>query len=210
LGYEYIGFADHNPKSSLVDKDVVSIMKRRKDYIERKLTQKKVEGIDYLIGLEVDVFPNGHIALPKEAIRYVDYLVVGIHSVFNLERKEMTVRVLEALKNPKVKIFAHPTGRYFGKREGYDLEWEKIFELCKKNNIALEINAWPERLDLSDGLVREAVKNEIKLAINTDSHAVEQMLNMMYGVSVARRGWATKKDIINSLNYVEFKRWIES
>lgn len=204
MKYEYVGFAEHNPKSSLIDTEVVSILKKRKAYIEKKLS-----GEQYFIGLEVDIFPNGHIALPKDAIQYVDYLVVGVHSVFNLKSKEMTMRVLEALKNPKVKILAHPSGRYFGKREGFDLEWEKIFDACKKNNIALEINAWPERLDLSDVLVREAVKNGVKLVVNTDSHAVEQMENMLYGVSVARRGWATKNDIVNTMRYEEFRNWIE-
>ncbi len=205
MEYEYVGFAEHNPKSSLIDTEVVAILKKRKAYIEKKLFGKQ-----YFIGLEADIFPNGHIALPKEAVRYVDYLVVGVHSVFNLNNKEMTMRVLEALKNPKVKILAHPTGRYFGKREGFDLEWEKIFEMCKKNNIALEVNAWPERLDLPDVLVREAVNYGVKLIVNTDAHEITHMHNMLYGVAVARRGWSTKKDIINTDSYGEFKKWIET
>ena len=202
LNYEYIGFSEHNPKSSLIDKEVVEIMRKRKEQIE------KINNAYCFIGLEVDIFPNGHIALPKEAIKYLDYLIVAVHTSFNLDVKEMTARVLEALKNPKVKILGHPTGRYFGKREGFELEWEKIFETCKKNNIALEINAWSERLDLVDIHVREAIKHNVKLIINTDSHDVSQMQNIFYGVSVARRGWAKKSDIMNTLNYNEFKKWI--
>jgi DNA polymerase (family 10) len=94
------------------------------------------------------------------------------------------------------------------KREGFELEWEKIFAVCKKNNIALEINAWPERLDLPDILVREAIKNGVKLVINTDAHAISQMPLMFYGVAVARRGWAKKSDIINTLTYEKFRKWL--
>jgi DNA polymerase (family 10) len=202
LNYEYVGFSEHNPKSSLTDKEVIKIMKKRKDQIE------KINNAHCFIGLEVDIFPNGHIALPHEAIEYVDYLIVAVHSSFNLGVKEMTTRILEALNNPKVKILGHPTGRYFGKREGFQLEWEKIFEACKKNNIALEVNAWPKRLDLSDTEVREAINHGVKLIINTDAHDVNQMHNMFYGVSVARRGWAKKSDIMNTLSYKKFKEWL--
>ena len=112
------------------------------------------------------------------------------------------------MTKPKVKIFGHPTGRLLGKREGIELDWDKIFALVKEKNIAFEINSWPERLDLPDTLVREAVEQGIKLVINTDAHAVSQMDGMEYGVAVARRGWASKHDIMNTLPYSEFKKWI--
>jgi len=98
----------------------------------------------------------------------------------------------------------------FGKREGYELEWKSIFELCQKNHIALEINAWPDRLDLVDTLVREATLHKVFCVINTDSHARDQMENMHYGVSVARRGWAAKHDIMNTRPLNEFKKWLDS
>src|SRR5258708_10773733 len=116
-----------------------------------------------------------------------------------MNRQEMTKRVLQGLSHPKAKILAHPTGRLLNERPGYDLEWDKVFEFCKKENKALEINAWPLRLDLPDNLVREAVKQDVKLVINTDSHAATQMDMMEYGVSVARRGWATHRDILNTI-----------
>lgn len=209
LGYEYVGFSDHNPKvSNLSQEQIIEIMKKRKEHIQKRLD--KSNGVNYFIGLELDIFPSGELALPKKAFEYVDYLLVSVHSSFRLDIKTMTNRVLKALNNPKVKILGHPTGRLLGKRDGYELEWEKIFEICKKNNIALEINAWPERLDLPDILVREALQYGVKLVINTDAHANDHMNNMEYGVSVARRGWAEKNDIINTKDYRSFKQWLES
>lgn len=207
LNYEYIGYADHNPKNSLPKDEIVNILKQRYNFVQ-KIMSKKLERTNYFIGIEVDILPNGEIPIPKEGLNYVDYLIVSVHSVFDMDIKKMTKRILQALKFPKVRIFGHPTGRLIGKRDGYELEWEKIFDVCKKNQIALEINSWPLRLDLPDILVKEAIENNVKLVINTDAHQVNQMDLIFYGVTVARRGWATKKDIVNTLPYKEFKKWL--
>lgn len=208
LRYQYIGFSDHNPKLSLSKDDILSILSRRKQYIDKIFMSKKYERSNYFIGLEVDILPDGKIALPDGYWKYVDYLIISVHSVFDMPIKEMTKRVLWAMRYPKVKILGHPTGRMLGKREGFELEWEKIFDECRKKNIALEINAWPLRLDLPDILVREAIKNGVKLIINTDSHEISQMSLMFYGVSVARRGWAKKDDIINTMDYKKIREWL--
>jgi DNA polymerase (family 10) len=208
LGYEYIGFSDHNPKVSGHSRDdIVQIMKKRKADIDQMM---KKSSMKYFISLETDITPSGELALPEEAIEYVDYLVVSVHSVFNMDKAEMTKRVMKALSYPKVKLLGHPTGRLLGKRNGYELEWEKIFDHVNKKRIALEINSWPERLDLPDTLVREALSYGVKFAIDTDAHALPDMLNMPYGTAVARRGWATKSDIINTLPYREFREWLLS
>jgi DNA polymerase (family 10) len=110
----------------------------------------------------------------------------------------MTSRVLTALDHPKVRFFAHPTGRLLNEREGIELDWDKIFTFCLKNNKWLEINAWPNRLDLPDILVREAITKGVKIIVNTDSHAATSLTYMRYGISVARRGWSTAADIINT------------
>ncbi len=208
LGYEYAGFADHNPKQSgLSTEDVVSILKRRKEAID-KISRTNKYRIKYYIGLEVDILPSGEIAFAEKALEYVDYLIVSIHSSFQQSRDVMTRRIVRALSYPKVRIFGHPTGRLINKRPGIDLDWDIIFEAVKKNNQALEINASPERLDLPDSLVREAVQNGIKCIINTDAHAVSQMEGIQYGVSVARRGWAAKNAIINTESFPKFNEWI--
>ena len=121
----------------------------------------------------------------------------------------MTERILNALKHPKVKILAHPTGRKLGEREGVEINWEKVFDCCRSNNKWLEINTDPMRLDLPDFLVKEAVTKGVKLTMGTDSHYVTHMDNMENAVSVARRGWTERKDIINTRSLTEFEKMIE-
>ncbi len=166
-----------------------------------------IKGI--FIMCEVDIQPDGRLALPDKAFDFVDAVIVSVHTVFNQSKEVMTKRVIVGMTaHPKVRILGHPTGRLLARREGYELDWEKIFETCRKNKIALEINAHPVRLDLPDTIVYEAVKKGLIFCIDTDSHQVDQMSVMKYGVSVARRGWATKNDIVNTLEYNKFKDWL--
>lgn len=211
LGYEYVGFSDHNPKTSgLYENQVISIMKNRRKYIDQVLSTNKVDQSNYFIGLEVDVYSDGKIALPEKAVDYVDYLIVSIHSNFNMTSSEMTKRILKALDFRKVKILGHPTARLLNKREGVEANWREIYSKCRGKNIAVEINSWYDRLDLPDTVVREARNEETLLVINSDAHSVAQMENISYGVSVAKRGWCRKYDIINTRRYREFKKWLLS
>lgn len=209
LGYEYLGFSEHNPSvSKHSQKQIYSILAKRKEEIEQlNKSNKNVRAINLL---EVDILANGKLALDNNAIDFMDAILVSIHSVHSMEKKEMTKRVLEGLSHPKAKIFAHPTGRLLNQRAGYDLDWYSVFDLCKKQNKALEINAWPNRLDLPDSLVHEAIRYGVKMIISTDSHQVNQMDLMTYGVDVAKRGWATKNDILNTLSYNDFIKWLKT
>jgi len=209
LGYEYLGFSEHNPSTSNHTKSqVYSILARRKDKIEQ--IRKSIKNVHVINLLEVDILPYGDLAIDDKAFEYIDAAIVSIHSVFKTPKKEMTTRVLNGLSHPKARIFAHPSGRLINQREGYELDYDRIFEYCIKNNKAIEINAWPTRLDLTDQLVFEARKLGVKFVINTDAHATFQMDNMFYGVSVARRGWCEPKDILNTLPYEEFYKWLTS
>lgn len=200
LGYQYLGFSEHNPSQSKhTDKQIYEILLQRSKKIEQLIKSNK--NIRVFSLLETDILPNGSLAINDEALSLLDATLVSIHSVFSMDKVEMTKRVLKGLSHPKAKILTHPTGRIINERPGYELDWKEIFAFCKAENKALEINAFPSRLDLSDQLVRQAVEHGIKLFIDTDSHAVEQMDLMQYGVSVARRGWATKDDILNAQEY---------
>jgi DNA polymerase (family 10) len=159
--------------------------------------------------LEIDILPKGNLPVPDGGLQTLDFALVSIHSSFRQPKVDMTKRVLEGLSHPKVKVFAHPTARKLNEREGIDLDWEKIFDFCLKNNKWVEINADPMRLDLPDNLVHEAVKRGVKMTMGTDAHHFSHMDNMRYAVSVARRGWAEKKDIINTLSLAEFEKVIE-
>jgi len=208
LGYEYLGFSEHNPNFSLhTSEEIIDLLKRKKDKID-KLNYSRIKKIPiYAINsLEIDIRPNGELAIPKEGFKYLDMAIASIHSSFKMNKKEMTERVLHGLNHPKVKIFGHPSGRKLGERESYELDWDQIFAFCLKNNKFLEINAFPNRLDLPDTLVHEAVKRGVKMIINSDTHEINQLRQINYGVTVARRGWATKKDIINTLSYDKIKK----
>lgn len=213
LGYAYIGISDHNPSmANHSEKQIIEIMRRRKEYYEQKYSswqKKSHKRVNYLLLCEVDILPDGKLALPPGAFNYIDGIIASLHSSFTQKSPVITKRIIDALKsNPKVRMFGHPTARLLGKREGVDADWEAVFEVCKNKDIALEINAYPDRLDLTDTLVFDAVKKGLKFVINTDAHAKEHMDLMRYGVSVARRGWATKRDILNTMGYNDFRKWL--
>ena len=213
LGYEYVGLTEHNPSHSQhTEARVLDILKRKKGKIEqingswKAFVKKRV----YILnGLEVDIRPDGELAVPEKALDLLDFAIVSVHGSFDLPEKKMTDRVIAALSHPKCKILGHPTGRIIGRREEIELDWERLFDFCKKNDKWLEINAWPWRLDLPDYLVREAVRWGVKLVIGTDSHVMDQMKIMEYGVSVARRGWACAGDIVNTLSEEDFSRLLK-
>jgi DNA polymerase (family 10) len=213
LGYEYVGISDHNPSiGNHSEKEIISIMKRRKEYYEDKYSswkKKNNKNVQLYIMLEIDIQPNGELALPMVAFEYIDAAIISVHSSFHMDRKEMTDRVINAMQShSKVRMFGHPTGRLLTKREGYELDWNEIFAVCKEKNLAIEINAHPYRLDLPDALVYTAVQKQVPLVINSDTHTLANMHLMPYGVSVARRGWATKDDIINTLSYNKINEWL--
>ncbi len=208
LGYSYIGFSEHNPsQSNHTEKQMYSILMKRRKHIDR--LQKNNKSIRIFQLLETDILPSGNLAINRSCLDLLDGTIVSIHSVFSMEKDKMTKRVLKGLSHPKAKILAHPTGRLLNQRQGYDLNWNEIFSFCKKYNKALEINASPLRLDLPDSLAREAVRQGIKMIINTDSHAASQMDLMKYGVAVARRGWVRKDDILNTLEYNKLVGWFK-
>ena len=208
LGYGYVGFSEHNPSvSKHTNNQIYTLISVRNQEIDQiKLRYKSIRVLKIL---EVDILSSGELAIDDKSLSLLDFAIVSIHSVFSMNKANMTKRVIEGLSHPKAKVLAHPTGRLLNQRPGYELDWEKIFKFCKDNNKALEINAWPSRLDLSDQLIRQCVGNDVKMVINTDSHASYQMDNMKFGVSMARRGWATKSDILNTLDYNEFMKWLK-
>lgn len=209
LKYSYIGFSEHNPSVSRHNSaQIFKILKERNNFIDQ-LRLKYNKFIRIFSLLEIDILTNGDLAIDHKSLSLLDGAIVSIHSGFDMDRTTMTKRVLKGLSHPKAKILAHPTGRLLNQRPGYDLDWGQVFDFCKKNNKALEINAWPLRLDLPDPLVRQAIERGIMLVIDTDSHATEQMPLMEYGVSVARRGWAKINDILNSKSYNEIDEWFK-
>jgi len=213
LKYEYIAFTEHNPsRSKHTDEEIVNILRRKKEIIDGinySLVKKPFSRIKYVFNsLEIDILPTGDLAVPEKALLYLDFALMSIHSGFTLSREDMTKRLIRAFQNKKILIFAHPTGRKLNERESVDINWPVIFEYCLNNHKILEINADPMRLDLPDFLVKEGIKSGVKFSLGTDAHHRDGMNNMIFGVSVARRGWATKRDIVNCLNLKEFSKML--
>jgi DNA polymerase (family 10) len=214
LGYEYVAFTEHNPSHGMHnERQIIDLLKRKKDKVEQlnNTYVKSVKGsVKYVFNsLEIDILSDGKLPVTEKGLEILDFALVSIHSSFRQNKEAMTKRVLSALSHPKVKIFAHPTGRKLGSREGIELDWHKIFEYCLANAKWLEINSDPMRLDLPDFLVRDAIKSGVRLTLGTDAHHADHMENMKYGVSVARRGWSEKKDIVNTNNLEAFRIMLE-
>lgn len=206
LGYKYLGFSEHNPSlSKHTKKEVYEILLERSKFIE--LVKSKHKSVRIFSLLETDILPNGDLAIDSGCLELLDATLVSIHSSFSMNKTEMTKRIIKGLSHPKAKILSHPTGRLLNQRQGYEVDWSELFAFCKSENKALEINSWPARLDLPDTLVRQAKEQGVKFFIDTDSHAVDQMDLMQFGVSVARRGWAEKHDILNAQEYNKLAEW---
>jgi DNA polymerase (family 10) len=215
LGYTYLAMTEHNPsRGKHSDQQIVDILKRKREATEKlnySIVKSKGNGVQKVFNsLEIDIMPEGTLPVPEEGLEILDFALVAIHSSFRLSRSEMTKRVISSMAHPKIKILAHPTARKLNEREGIELNWPEIFDFCIANEKWLEINADPMRLDLPDTLVREAVKAGVKLTLGTDSHHKDCLDYMQFGVSVARRGWALKDDIVNSRSLADFEKLISN
>lgn len=197
LGYEYIALTDHS-KAVTVANGMDE--KRTLEQIKKiRAAQERVRGIRLLAGIEVDIKKNGTLDLDDEVLAQLDVVVASVHSYMNMESAEMTERILAAIENPYTQIIAHPTGRLVLRRDPFEYDMEKVMDAAAKAGVAMEANAYPDRLDLSDVNLRKAKQRGVKIVISTDSHATVQLTTMKYGVITARRGWIEKKDVINTL-----------
>ena len=206
-GYEYIAITDHSASlkvaRGLSNEDLLAQIERIRK-INSHLRNFKV-----LASSEVDIRKDGTLDYPDEILRKLDLVVAALHTGFKQDKRTITMRVIKALQNPFVRILAHPTGRLLGEREAYSIDLDKVLDVAKERGIWLEINAQPERLDLSDTWIMEAKKRGIKLVINTDAHNTDGLDLMSFGVITARRGWLETKDVINTLSLEDLLKTLE-
>jgi DNA polymerase (family 10) len=196
MGYEYVGIADHT-KFLKIEHGLDEKRLRERNKEIDKLNQKFKGKIRILKGCEANILPDGKIDIDDECLKEQDFVIAGVHSRFKMTKEEMTERIIRAMKNPNVDIISHPTGRLIQKREEYEIDFEKILRVAKETGTILEINSYPERLDLNDINIKKAKEMGVKMVINTDAHHVDQMRFIELGIAQARRGWAEKEDIIN-------------
>ncbi|MCY3742301.1 MAG: PHP domain-containing protein [Candidatus Poribacteria bacterium] len=195
-GLEYFAITDHSVSSTVANGlDQKRLLEQVKQVRE---LDAEVEGITVLAGSEVDIRRSGTLDFPDEILAQLDIVVASVHSHFNLTEAEMTKRIVRAIEHPFVNIIGHPTGRMLGYRPGYPLNLEEVIAAAAENNTVLEINGSPSRLDLDPRFVRMAKDAGVLLAVNTDAHAIRQLTHRRSGLNVARRGWLTKAEVINT------------
>ena len=212
MGYKYIGITDHT-----------IFLKVAYGLSEKKILEQIIEidkineifkkkGIDFTIlkGAETNILEDGSIDISDKILSELDYAIAGVHSNFKMEKKNMTERIIKAMRNPYVKIISHPTGRILQKRDEYSIDLEKVLLSAKKNNVILEINSNPVRLDFNDEHIKKAKKMGVKMVINSDSHNKDSLLNMKFGITQARRGWAEKEDIINTFSLNNLLKFLKN
>ncbi len=202
LGLEYIAITDHTKGLAMTGgSDEKKLLKQMAaiDKINRSL-----KGITVLKGAEVNINKDGTLDIEDEVLSRLDVVGIAVHSHFNLPRQEMTERIVKAMRNPHADILFHPTGRVIQKREPYDVDMDVIIKTAKETGTALEIDAYPDRLDLKDEHIRKAVEAGVRLVIDSDAHSVNHIRYLEFGVAQARRGWAEKKDVINTKPLKEF------
>jgi DNA polymerase (family 10) len=197
-GYRYVAITDHSQGLKVAGGLSLADLKRKRSEIER--VNKKISGIKILFGTEVDIDAEGKLDYPDSTLKELDVVVAAIHSGFSQRQEQLTKRIIRAMENKYVQIISHPTGRLRGQREAYEIDLEAVLRQARKTHTALEINSFPERLDLNDIHCRRAKEVGAKIAINTDAHTIGQLEYMQYGVFVARRGWLEKQDVLNCLS----------
>jgi DNA polymerase (family 10) len=197
LGYAYVAITDHSPSQTIANGVPIERLARRAREIEA--ARRAVPGITILNGTEVDIKRDGTLDYPDEVLAQFDFVIASVHSGWKMGEGAMTARILQALENPHVHAMAHPTGRIIGKREPYQVDIDAVLRAAARLGVAMEINAFPDRLDLKDTHARHAKSLGVPLLINTDSHATDQLPVMRFGVSTARRGWIEKGDVLNTL-----------
>jgi DNA polymerase (family X) len=202
LGHQYIAITDHSKAvtvaNGLDEKRMAAHIKKIHAASDKGL------GIRVLAGAEVDILKDGSLDYSDELLAQLDVVVCSIHSYFNLERAAMTERMLAAIENPYTQIIAHPTGRLLLRRDPIDYDMEKILAACAKHGVAMECNSYPDRLDLKDVYLRMCKERGVRVVISTDSHNAGNLALIRYGVTMARRGWLEKHDVINTLPTEQF------
>jgi DNA polymerase (family 10) len=196
-GYEYVGISDHS--QSLGVANGLSVERLRGNMDIARNIMERVEGVKVLIGAEVEILEDGRLDYPDDVLKELDYVIGAVHSKFRMTEEEMTKRLLTALSNEHLTILAHPTGRVLEQREPYLFDKEKVFQAAKESGVCLELNAYVERLDLSDIDCMKAKEMGVRVAIGTDAHSLSQLDYMLYGVATARRGWLEAKDVLNCI-----------
>jgi len=207
LGYEYIAITDHSAYVAVTQGLDAEALAEQIDEIDR--LNEELEDLVVLKSIEVDILEDGSLDMPDESLRRLDLTICSIHSKFDLSRQKQTERIIRAMDNAYFTILAHPTGRRIGERAPYEVDVERVMEAALERGCFLEINAYPDRLDLDDAHAKMAQEMGLKLSISTDAHRVDELNYMRYGVGQARRGWLEARDVLNARSLSDLRPLLE-
>jgi DNA polymerase (family X) len=203
-GYKYMAITDHSKNlafaNGLDDTRALAHIQRIRE------ANEKTDGIRIFAGIEVDILADGDLDLSDQVLAQMDIVIASVHSVFNQEPAKMTERLLKAIANPNTSIIGHPTGRIQLRRDGYHFDMDAVLTAAAKHKVAMELNSYPDRLDLNDVHLRQAKQRGVKIVINTDSHHTSHLDKIRYGLLQARRAWLTKDDVLNTLPAERFAK----
>jgi DNA polymerase (family X) len=201
-GYQYMAITDHSKNlafaNGLDDQRALAHIQRIRE------VNTQIDGIKIFAGIEVDILADGDLDLTDEILSQMDIVIASVHSVFNQEPAKMTERLLKAISNPNTSVIGHPTGRIQLRRDAYQFDMHAVLTAAAKNKVAMELNSYPDRLDLNDVHLRQAKQHGVKIVINTDAHHTSHMEKIRYGILQARRAWLTKDDVLNTRPIKEF------
>ncbi|MFZ0135441.1 MAG: DNA polymerase/3'-5' exonuclease PolX, partial [Candidatus Sulfotelmatobacter sp.] len=203
-GYKYMAITDHSKNlafaNGLDDKRAIAHIQRI------RAANEKIDGITIFAGIEVDILADGDLDLSDDVLAQMDLVIASVHSVFNQEPAKMTDRLLKAIANPNTSIVGHPTGRLQLRRDAYHFDMDAVLTSAAKHKVAMELNSYPDRLDLNDVHLRQAKQKGVKIVINTDSHHTSHLDKIRYGILQARRAWLTRDNVLNTLTVQQFAK----
>lgn len=204
-GFEYLGVSDHSRSLKVAKGLSVENLRKRNKLIDK--INASYKNFKLLKGTEADILPDGSLDYPDNILKELDFVIGAVHSNFKMKKEEMTKRIIKAMQNPHVHIIAHPSGRLLGTRKEYELDWDEIFKEAQKTRAVLEVNAYPDRLDLQDFRCQRAKEMGIYMVINSDAHNLHQIEWLEYGINVARRGWLEAKNVINTFKLKDLMKF---
>ncbi|MBD3157930.1 MAG: DNA polymerase/3'-5' exonuclease PolX [Candidatus Lokiarchaeota archaeon] len=208
IGYDYYCVSDHTQSLAIANGMDEGRLLKRIDEVD-EINDSGRYGLTVLKGAEVDILEGGLLDIRDDVLEQLDVVTVSIHSRMKDDKETMTQRVCKALENKHVHMLGHPTGRLLLKRSGYEIDLDAVLEVARQNNVAMELNALPRRLDLNPGNLRAAKRIGVKIAINTDAHKIAHLNNMKYGVFQARRGWIEPDDVLNTFTLEELRQTLK-
>ena len=203
-GYQYIAVCDHSRSVGIAGGLFDEALLRQ--IAEIRAINERLSGFTILAGSECDIRRDGSLDYPDQVLAQLDFVIGAVHSGFKLDAESMTSRIIDAMHNPCLDALAHPTGRIIGKRDPYEVDLERLLAAAAELGVALEINSYPDRLDLRDTDARRAKEMGVKVVINTDAHDCDHLRLITYGVATARRGWLEPADVLNTLPLQELRK----